>query len=158
MSTDIEGAIGRMTDETQILCDDETGIRTILGRWDDHVRTWTTAPGLTRRILRYEDMIANPEPTFRGLLEFLRIPMDFGRLRRTLRRTSFQALQKQEVKKGFRERPDKMQRFFAKGKTGAWREDLNSGQVARVREAFLPTLNEWYPELLEETAEVAQKA
>lgn len=158
MSTDIEGAIRGMTDANKTLCDVDHGIWTILGRWDDHVRTWTTAPGLTRRILRYEDMFAEPEPTFRGLLEFLRIPVDFGRLRRTLRRTSFQALQKQEARGGFRERPEKMRRFFAKGKTGAWREDLTPGQVARVREAFLPVLEEWYPELLEETAEVARKA
>jgi len=157
MTTDLDTAITRMVNDKYHLID-ENGIRSPLGRWDEHIRTWTTAPGLTRRVMRYEDMIAEPEDTFRSLIEFLSLKVDFGRLRRTLRRTSFKALQKQEAAKGFRERPKKMDRFFASGQTGAWRRDLNPEQVARIREAFLPTLEQWYPELLEETAEVAQQA
>ncbi len=157
MTIGLDEAIRRMTDDRFLLVEDH-GVRTIIGRWDDHIRTWTSAPGLTRRVMRYEDMIAEPETTFRTLIEFLRLKLDFGRLRRTLRRTSFKALQKQESSGGFRERPKRMQRFFARGRTGAWREDLTPAQVARLREAFLPTLEQWYPELLEETAEVAAQA
>jgi hypothetical protein len=51
-----------------------------------------------------------------------------------------------------------MDRFFARGQTGAWRKDLTPAQVARLREAFLPALEQWYPELLDETAEVARRA
>lgn len=157
MSTGLDEAILRMTDERFHLVE-EHGIRSVVGRWDDHIRSWTSAPGLTRRVMRYEDMIAEPEATFRTLIEFLRLKLDFGRLRRTLRRTSFKALQKQESAGGFRERPKKMDRFFARGQTGAWRKDLTPAQVARLREAFLPALEQWYPELLEETAEVARRA
>jgi len=157
MTIGVDEAIRRMCNERHQLVEDH-GVRSILGRWDDHVRSWTEAKGLTRRVMRYEDMLAEPEATFRTLLEFLAVKVDFGRLRRTLRRTSFQALQKQESAGGFRERPKKMERFFAKGRTGAWRQDLNPEQVARLREAFLPALETWYPELLEETAEVARRA
>lgn len=44
-----------------------------------------------------------------------------------------------------------MERFFAKGRAGVWREDLTPAQVGRIREAFLPTLEKWYPEMLAET-------
>jgi len=130
----------------------------LLGRWDDHVKTWTEAPGLPRHVMRYEDMSDNPEKAFRGLLKFLKAPVKDGQLRRAIRATSFEALKKQEEEKGFRERPDGMERFFAKGQAGAWREDLTAAQVARIREAFLPMIETWYPELLEETAEIAARA
>ena len=34
---------------------------------------------------------------------------------------------------GFMERPKGMSTFFAKGRAGAWREDLTPAQVARLR-------------------------
>ncbi|MGF1447618.1 MAG: sulfotransferase domain-containing protein [Pikeienuella sp.] len=131
----------------------------IVGRWDAHVASWTGAPGLPRHVMRYEDMLADSEKAFRGLLGFLQAPVQDGQLRRALRATSFAALKKQEADQGFIERPPTMSApFFAKGQAGAWREDLTPGQVARLREAFLPALERWYPELLEETAAIAAKA
>jgi hypothetical protein len=44
-----------------------------------------------------------------------------------------------------------MQKFFARGQAGVWREDLTPAQVARLREGFLPALERWYPEMLKET-------
>ncbi|MGF1500540.1 MAG: sulfotransferase domain-containing protein [Paracoccaceae bacterium] len=129
-----------------------------VGRWDTHIESWTGAPGLPRHVMRYEDMSADAEKAFRGLLGFLRAPVQDGKLRRAIRANSFDALRKQEEEKGFRERPPQMERFFAKGKAGAWREDLTPAQVATLREAFLPTLERWYPELLAETAAVAARA
>ena len=49
-----------------------------------------------------------------------------------------------------------MKTFFAKGQAGVWRDELTAEQVARIREAFLPTLEKWYPELLEETKDFAK--
>ena len=65
-------------------------------------------------------------------------------------------LKKQEEELGFTERPDGMKTFFAKGQAGVWRDELTAEQVARIREAFLPTLEKWYPELLEETKDFAK--
>ena len=148
-------AIGRMTDPGAALAaqaeERDNGIRQIVGRWDDHVRRWTGAPGLTRHVMRYEDMVADRTGAFRSLLEFLKVPVHFGKLRRVLRNTEFGALRKQEGALGFRERPPGMERFFARGRPGGWREELTPAQVARLRREFLPTLEAWYPEMLEET-------
>jgi hypothetical protein len=109
-------------------------------------------------VIRYEDLSADTERGFRALLNFLKAPVRDGTLRRAIRASSFKELKKQERQKGFIERPAGMQSFFTKGKAGAWREDLTPAQVARIREGFLPTIEKWYPDLLDQTAEVAREA
>lgn len=149
----IDEAIATMENEKAINAT-PTRILEIIGRWDHHVESWTGAPGLARHVMRYEDMIADTERAFRGLLGFLRVPVQDGTLRRTIRETSFAALRKQEEEKGFIERPSGMERFFTKGQAGAWRTDLAEAQVARIRAAFLPAIERWYPELAAETADL----
>lgn len=153
----IDAAIDKML-EPKALNSTETRIFEIVGRWDDHADSWASARGLPQHRMRYEDMKADPERAFRGLLGFLRAPVQDGKLRRAIRATSFEALRKQEDAKGFVERPAGMERFFAKGIAGAWREDLSAAQVARLREGFLPAIERWYPELVEETRKVAAQA
>ena len=133
----------------------DSRILEIVGRWDDHIQTWTAAPGLPLHVMRYEDMLADTEKAFRALFGFLRMPVDKDKLHRALELTSFESLQKQEREKGFRERPPKMKQFFARGAAGGWREDLMPAQVARIRAEFLPTLEKWYPEMLDETRDFA---
>jgi hypothetical protein len=72
--------------------------------------------------------------------------------------TSFAALQRQEREKGFGERPAVMKQFFARGTAGGWRQDLTPAQVGRIRAEFLPVLEKWYPEMLDETREFAMAA
>jgi len=156
-SADIDTAIERMMNP-ETMMGSETGIRDAMGRWDDHVRTWTTAPGLPRHVVRYEDLLARPARVMRGLLEFLSVKPDSAKLARAIKATTFEAMKKQEETLGFRERPAGMQAFFAKGQAGVWREDLSPAQVGRIRAAFLPTIEQWYPELLEETEEFSVSA
>jgi len=154
-SADIDTAIERMMN-TETMMGTETGIRDAMGRWDIHVKSWTEAPGLPRHVVRYEDLLDKPAKVMRGLLDFLKVKPDSAKLARSIKATTFEAMKKQEEAHGFRERPEGMQAFFAKGQSGVWREDLTPAQVGRLREAFLPTLEAWYPELLDETAEVAR--
>lgn len=155
---DLDTAITRMMDPDMSMGTD-TGILDALGRWDDHVQRWTTAPGLPRHILRYEDMLRDPTRETRGLLQtFLRVKVDKAKLDRAVEATSFDALKQQESEQGFKERPPHMQAFFARGQAGVWREDLTPAQVGRIREGFLPVLEKWYPEMLAETAEFAATA
>jgi len=157
MGRGIDDTIARVSDPKNL---NYTGtlIFEILGRWDRHVEGWTCAPGLPRHVMRYEDMVSDPERAFRGLLGFLRAPVRDGALRRAIRASSFKALKKQEEEKGFREKPPTAQAFFRKGQVGSWREELTPAQVAAVRDAFLPAIERWYPELVEETAKIAARA
>ena len=154
MNESVDDAIVRMTNPTTTNTL-TSGVAEFVGRWDEHVTTWTEAPGLPRHVMRYEDMVANIERSVRALLAFLRVPVKDGQLRRAIRAASFETLQKQEREKGFRERPTEMKQFFATGRSGNWRERLTPEQVARLRAEFLPVIERHYPEMLEETAAAA---
>lgn len=157
-SADIDTAIDRMCNPETVM-GTPTGIFDILGRWDDHVHSWTHAPGLKHRVIRYEDLLRKPAKEMRGLLEvFLGQKVDAAKLARAIKATAFATMQKQEREHGFTERPEGMASFFAKGQAGVWKDDLTPAQVARLREAFLPALETHYPEMLRETAEVAARA
>lgn len=151
----IDRTIENMCD-AKALTASKSNIFEILGRWDDHVASWTESQGLPLHVMRYEDMAADPERAFRSLLGFLKVPVNDGQLRRAVRRASFKSLQKQEASEGFRERPDAMERFFVRGKPGGWRDELTSEQVAQLRAEFLPALEKWYPEMLTETENAAR--
>ena len=157
MSLEMDAVIDRMTNGLATHAN-PNGIMEITGRWDDHIRNWTTAPGLPLHVMRYEDMLANPREAYRALFGFLRLPVDKAKLRRTLKATSFRALQKQERESGFHERPPEMEQFFATGRAGGWREALTPGQAARIRAEFLPVLGRWYPEMLDQTRDFAGDA
>ncbi len=135
-----------------------TGLYDILGRWDDHVTSWTSAPGLPRVTVRYEDLIADPKQGFSAIFDFLKVTPHPQRLKKTIRATSFDALRKQEDEKGFIERPPGMEKFFHSGRAGGWRDALSDAQVATLHNAFEPALQKWYPELVEETAAIAKRA
>lgn len=154
-SADIDTAIERMCNPDSMM-GTNTGIRDALGRWDDHIRSWVDAPGLPRHVVRYEDMLTQAPKTVRGLLKFLSVEPNSAKLAKAIKATSFKNLKKQEEELGFTERPDGMTRFFAKGEAGVWRDELTAHQVAKIRTEFLPTLEKWYPELIEETKEFAQ--
>ena len=152
---DIDTAIEKMTDPATVT-GAQNGVYDALGRWDAHVDSWVHANGLPLHVIRYEDMLAKPAPTVRGMLEkFLKVKTDKPKLAYAIKATSFESMKKQEENLGFVERPTGMQSFFTKGKSGVWKEDLSQAQVARIREEFLPTLEEWYPELLAETGNFA---
>ena len=59
-----------------------------LTSWSGHVRSWTEAPGLTVHVMRYEDMLGKPIPTFRRLAKFLGFRKDPARLKRAIRFSS----------------------------------------------------------------------
>ena len=154
LDLDIDDAISRMADDSATTAS-RTKLLTVIGRWDTHIDSWVNAQGMWRHVMRYEDMVGDIETALRGLLGFLKAPVDVGRLRRAIRLAKFENLQRQEKSKGFRERPPAMKQFFVSGGSGGWRETLTPAQIARIREEFSTTLGAHYPELLAETAEFA---
>ena len=156
ISADIDTAIDRIVHLDNIMGTGK-GIFEPLGRWDDHVRSWTTAPGLPLHVIRYEDMQSNPGKAVGKLLEkFLKVKVHRPTLAAAVKATNFASLKKQEEQIGFSEKPEGMDKFFAKGKSGVWKDDLTPDQVGRLRQEFLPMLETWYPAMLDETEAFAQ--
>lgn len=156
-SIDLDEAIARMANPDNIM-GTETGIYDAIGRWDEHVTAWTTAPGLPRVVLRYEDLLNKPAKTVEKVMEFLNVKTERPKLARAIRATSFDAMKKQEEKHGFRERPEGMESFFTKGKAGGWKDDMTPAQVAAIRHEFSDVIERWYPEMLPEIDAIAAKA
>ena len=105
-----------------------------LGNWSAHVRGWTHAPGLSRTILRYEDMQADAGKALRQVLDMLRQPIDEAKLAQAVSHSTFDALQRQESLKGFNEKSRNQERFFRAGTAGQWRKDLAPDLVTRMVE------------------------
>jgi hypothetical protein len=156
-SASIDDTIAQMTNPANIL-GSTSGTYDILGRWDDHVASWTQAPGLPLAVVRYEDLLTNPRNGFQPVFDFLKVRPEPAKLKKTIRATSFASLRKQEDEKGFVERPAGMEKFFHSGRAGGWRDVLTDAQVGVLHREFRPALEKWYPELVAETEQIAGRA
>ena len=129
---DYDQAIEAMRAPMNQLSTTETLAFNVLGSWSDHVTSWADAEGLNRLVLRYEDMHRQPEKAFGKLVKFLGLPKNDERLRRAISFSSFKELSKQETKTGFIEKSKKADKFFRKGKTGGWRDELSDAQAEQI--------------------------
>lgn len=104
----------------------------VMGSWSEHVASWTTKPKRFLHVMRYEDMLGDPEATFGKLAEFLRIKRNRGKLRKAIELSSFERLKAQEEEKGFREKPKHSERFFRKGEADQWKDELTEAQIKAI--------------------------
>ncbi len=114
-----------------------------IGDWGQHLRSWTSARGMTRLLLRYEDLQAKPIKVFGEAVRFLGLPKDMDRLKRAVRFSAFRELRRQEEQERFIEaRPDGSTPFFRGGASGTWREVMSDADRDRLIERFEPLLRE----------------
>lgn len=107
----------------------------LYGSWSEHVSSWTRRAHPALHVMRYEDMLAEPEPTFARLCAFLGHDPGRVRLLEAIERSSFSRLQAQERSHGFWEKPKDAARFFREGRSGAWRRDLSPAQIEAIASA-----------------------
>ena len=112
---------------------DDTTVTQFLGTWSEHVESWTEKVPYPVCVLRYEDMLADPETSFGKVLDLVGIPNDPERLKKAIRFSSFDELSKQEQEGGFVESSPKNERFFSKGQSGQWETDLAPEIVETVK-------------------------
>jgi len=135
-ATDLDGAIAIMNTPATLTKYDGINVPQYYGTWSHHVRSWTTERHKQLHVVRYEDMLERPGPTFSGVAKFLGLKPPPDRLVRAIKFSSFGELQKQEHKSGFIERSSTAnQAFFRQGRAGQWREQLTPEQVKRITDA-----------------------
>lgn len=108
------------------------GAGEIWGNWSQHVWSWTSEPGGTLLVLRYEDMLENPLRAFTSVVRHLSLGATPHQIREAIDLSSFSRLQGEEAKTGFVERPARTERFFHSGRSGTWRERLTGEQIAAI--------------------------
>lgn len=103
-----------------------------LGRWSDHVAGWTQQRAIPLCLLRYEDMIADPETALARVAAAAGIAASPAQIAAAVAASSFERLREREAAEGFSEKPPNMPNFFRAGRTGDWRAALSGDQVARI--------------------------
>jgi hypothetical protein len=128
----IDEAIDAMGNPANSTIDAEHKIFTLLGRWSDHVASWRDTSAFPLILVRYEDLLGKPRPTFKRIVETLGLPFNTDRLNRAIKFSSFKELSGQERRDGFSERPPHSARFFREGRSGSWADALTRLQIERL--------------------------
>jgi len=147
-SWDLERCVAFLLNEQAALCrSSKRGgqqVRQFMGTWANHVNSWVDQQQIPVLLLRYEDLLAQPEEHFGRLTGFLDLPSEPALIRQTVANTCFEKLRaKEEEEGGFHERPDGCERFFRSGRSGEGREQLNADQLAQLGDAFSSTFQQF---------------
>jgi hypothetical protein len=121
----------------------ETSVAQYLSSWDMHVKSWMAYAPWKRLILRYEDLLDDPETHFAKVLDLVGVPVDKERLQRAIRFCSFDELSRQEEEQGFIERPEQSEKFFGKGQKDQWKTDLDPALAEMIRAKMGETMKRY---------------
>jgi aryl sulfotransferase len=133
----IDRAIAFMNDQGAAFCK-KTNRQTLqlrqkLGGWSEHAVSWLDQTDIPVHVLRYEDLRSDTAGELRRVLEFACLPATEQAVNRAVAFSDFAQLQQQEEKNGFAEAPAfKVAKFFRRGETGSWRDELSREEVARI--------------------------
>jgi len=131
-SDGLDKAIEVMAAENVVTPVDDIFVNEIWSSWSRHVWSWTRQAHPAIRVMRYEDMLADPLAAFTGLARHLQLAASPEQLALAVDRSSFERLQDEETREGFTEKPERAGRFFREGRAGQWRDVLSRRQVDRV--------------------------
>jgi hypothetical protein len=132
MAATIDKTIELMATENMETPISEKTIHEVYGSWSQHVWSWTRTPHRAIYVMRYEDMLRDPNTYFGELARHLLFNPDAAQLKQAIELSSFEKLKKQEEAKGFREKPKSAQSFFRDGTSGQWQTVLSEEQIRRV--------------------------
>ncbi|MCF8331781.1 MAG: sulfotransferase domain-containing protein [Bacteroidales bacterium] len=132
----IDKAIQQMADESYSLNNTNrkwtNQLRQKLFSWNSHVESWTNAQNLEKVMIRYEDLFDNSLETLRKAIFFTGLEYDDNQIMNAYHESHFEKVKQQENKQAFKEKPPQLQRFFRKGRTDSWKEELTPEQAGKV--------------------------
>ena len=120
----------------------------VAGSWRENVESWTK-PHDRLVVVRYEDLIADPQAEFGRIVKFLKMNVTEEQIATAIADASFDKMKAAEQETGFIEYPLEGKSFFRSGRTGEWRERLTQEQVARIvrnNGALMKRFGYWLPE------------
>lgn len=142
---DIDAAIALMNNCQAAYCAKpgrlDQQLRQQVPGWSGHVASWLDQTDIPVHLVRYEDLQADTIGTLRRALDFAARRATEEELARAVAFADFAELRRQEQEKGFAETPRRPGGlFFRRGEMGAWRDELNAEQIARIEAAHAPMM------------------
>ncbi|HEX4078510.1 MAG TPA: sulfotransferase domain-containing protein [Rhizomicrobium sp.] len=126
----------------EIMADDGSGRRPhttmseslpqVFGSWSGNVESWLGSDAYTVTVARYEDLCADAAGEFARLARAAGLQASTQDVAHAVDATRFGALQGEEEKHGFKERPESSSRFFREGRPGTWRDVLDQSLRDRL--------------------------
>ncbi len=114
-----------------------------MSSWSGHVRSWLSAKN--RLVLRYEDLLADPEKHFGRVIYFLGGDSEPARLRRAVEFSSFATLAAQEQTHGYvAASAVATAPFFRAGRSGEFRTGLTLAQRLRIETDHATVLRQFH--------------
>ena len=130
--------------------DKETGMQCLLGKWNDHYRSWTRNKN-NFLLIKYEDLIQNPENELEKIINFLKKYLDVktndNKNKKILETTSFKNLKEMEQKGLFKEnvlnkKDNSKVNFFHLGPANNWKDTLDEDVKNKIEKNFYNEMKE----------------
>ncbi len=147
MGIDVDTAINWMKNEKRILIGKEQ-MAEMISSWGTHVKYWTNDKGLDVKVVRFEDMKADPNYTFEDILLFLdpehyQKGRDRVKLAKAIELSGIVNLKKLERQTGFNESsPFQKNQFFSGGGRVGWKNKITAKQAGAIKKAFAATMKQ----------------
>ena len=127
---------------------------TIINSWRINYQSWLQNNFYRRMTIKYEDMVANPEQTFRDLIVFVNTicrfndSFDLSKFNNAMQSTSFKKLQNLEEQGKFLEnvyslKDKKKRKFFYQGPKNDWKNNLNKELVEQMNNYYKEDLKKF---------------
>lgn len=126
-------AIAYMSEDMAGTPNEPDNVPQVVSSWSQHVASWTQG-GRNLLVLRYEDLLAQPQKYFKKIESLLGVKKNTKRLTKAIKFSSFNQLKKQEQAVGFAEKHEDAGLFFRQGQSGQWREQLTESQIKTIIE------------------------
>ena len=132
MGRSIDQAIEAMGMEGYKAPNGPTAVYELYGSWSQNVRSWTASGHKAIHVVRYEDLLADPQTSFAKIVSHLAISATEGQISEAIELSSFKRLQQAEKATSFREKPKESSQFFRSGQAGRGCDELSRAQNARL--------------------------
>ena len=116
--------------------------------WENHVLSWTkNYLDVPKMIIRYEDLISNKEKIILQIIDFFKTNFSLQptnidiKIKNILKTSDFNFLRAVEEKEGFKERVGG--KFFNKGISNQWKEELTIDQIKKIENKFNVTMKKF---------------
>jgi hypothetical protein len=127
----INRAIRSMANRRAATSTSAAQVYSVYSSWSEHVESWTATPHPGLLVVRYEDMLDEPDETFGRIARHVGKGEDPGAVARAHEHTQIDRQKGQESGKRFNEAV-KGRSFFRDGRAEQWRTKLSRSQVQRI--------------------------